>query len=113
MARKKAAAVPTPASPAQGKSFWLDPKAQANRHRILEQIGALGGRVQETIDTTLDYLVLDESRRGAKTKSPPLREAERVNKTGGSIAILYWNDLHKLLCPTREMALAAFRGGQG
>jgi len=109
MARKKVA--PLPPTPALGKRFWFEPNRRPYLHHVREQIAAQGGTVVEEVAADLDYLVLAPARRGAKTKPPPLRAAERLNKACGRIAVLYEDDLHRMLCPSRELALAVFRGG--
>src|SRR5262245_3448818 len=110
MARKRVTPTPGPASPVQGKSFWLDHKMgrYTRRESLPRWIEALGGRVQDTIDATLDYLVLHEDRRKADKECPAQKQASRA---GGSITTIYRDDLQALLLPSRELALAILRGG--
>jgi uncharacterized protein YjbI with pentapeptide repeats len=109
MARKKVPSVP--ASAVQGKTFWLDSALRPREREDLEaKIQQRGGHVQADLDPGLDYLVLTEDRRATPGKSQAEKAVARLS--GATVTTLYLNDLHALLCPSREEALALLRGGQ-
>jgi uncharacterized protein YjbI with pentapeptide repeats len=95
-----------PVSLVRGKHFWIDPQVRIKD--VNSWIRKRGGVVVGSVDATLDYLVLGTDRRAAPGNSPAEKKAA---KAGGSIVILYEEDLPALLLPTREEALAVLAGG--
>jgi uncharacterized protein YjbI with pentapeptide repeats len=117
MARKKSTTPTTPATPTtpiatplvlpfEGKTFWLDSQiALGDRRGFTNRLQGLGGRLQDDVDENLTYLVV------ASKRTTTSQAEKKAAKVGGSITILRETDLHALLCPSRELALAILRGG--
>jgi uncharacterized protein YjbI with pentapeptide repeats len=90
-----------------GKSFWLDRKVRLwTRSQLGTLIVARGGSVADEIAPGVGYVVLDPVRRTAGGQSDPEQQAASAGAT-----VLYLDDLHTLLCPSRDEALELLRGG--
>lgn len=98
-----------PLLPVRNRVFWLDPTLgpTACAHLRL-QLEVLGGRVHDTIDLRLDYLVLDDLRRGWPGATAAEEQADAIS--GGSIAPIYLTDLHKILAATPGVGAYLRRG---
>src|SRR5262249_19252018 len=108
MARKKVS--PVPVSPWTGKRFLLDSKLQSVlRSNLIRAIQGRGGILVSTVDASLDYLVLEESRRSSPGKSQAERAVAAL--TGATIAVVYADDLPAMLLPSREEVLVFLHSG--
>jgi uncharacterized protein YjbI with pentapeptide repeats len=97
--------------PVRNRVFWLDPAlGESTRTRTRKQLEVFGGKVHDTIDLRLDYLVLDDARRGRPGTTAAELEAEVISN--GSIATLYLTDIHRLLTSVSSLVAEFLRRGQ-